>query len=701
MRGEIVLSSLTPSPAEYAEIVPLLGEKVWAGVSQWCDAIGQVMAMESDRMGDRIQALATTMAVSRSTAQRKYLEVRDGREQDGVFYRGWQALIDWRRVRLAEDSAAIPAATVTWWRQIFEKYKGRRNCRKRAWNDVCNVAKLRIHRIPGYESRGGYPEMSASGHPVGWGYRNFCRYMPNAFEVTTNIQGRSAAAAHRPLVLTSRVGLECGQVLMFDDVWHDFKVKTTLTGKALRLRELCCMDLFSGKRVLHGVKPEQETEDGSKIGLRGADMRFLLAAVLSLHGYRRDGTTLIGEHGTAVIEDKIRDVLSKISGGKISVADSAIEDKPALLGWYSSRHRGNFRIKAALESRFNLVHNLTAMLPGQTGSNARLNAPEELHGRQEIDKQLSDALKKLELPPERAALLRWPWLPYQQAIELLEAIYDHVDARTDHALEGWEKCGLLEGEFRMDDRAAHWYSARMIETRPPEEQAALSTFLARPECFRARRLSPTEVWQRGCGNLVRLPWSVLPQILGPDLAIERKVNERGMFTFLDSSLDAEPVHYLAFAESIHGDKISLDYGEKYSTFVNPFAPQWLLCCDATGRIIGRCERVQRVCKTDLEALHRAMGKAAHVEKVLTTPYRARHVGEVEQLTDDAAWNKGVLAGKPITPKEIETAERIAAQTGDLADIYPDRPKYDQPNNDDDLVAETADMDAMFAPKESL
>jgi hypothetical protein len=72
-------------------------------------------------------------------------------------------------------------------------------------------------------------------------------------------------------------------------------------------------------------------------------------------------------------------LLAIASGGAIKVERGGMQGAAAHAGQYAGRSKGNFRIKAALESLGNLIHNEMAFLPGQTGKD-RQHAPEQLHG---------------------------------------------------------------------------------------------------------------------------------------------------------------------------------------------------------------------------------------------------------------------------------------------------------------------------------
>lgn len=649
------LPMLQPTESEFAQEWPLLPLDQQGAVREWVDALESLRSLECSVEAAMVR-LGTQMNVSAKTARRMYDYARNGRVLKGRMLVGWKALVDWRKVPELDDS--VPEATVTWWKQVYERYKGRANCGHRAHNEVIHVWKLRVHAIPGYEDVGGYPPSGPSGIPGGWGYSSFIRRMPEPHVRIVNQIGRAAGGDTRKQVFRTRVGLECGEVLMFDDVWHDFLVKPTPTAKASRMLELCCLDLFSAKRIQYGVKPELEDNEGVRQRIKGRDMRFLVAAVLTIHGYRRAGTMMIGEHGTAVLTEDVRKILFDSTGGAITFADGAIEDAPALLGSWKGKSKGNPRIKAHLESHFNLDHNALAMLPGQIGSNSRLNQPEELAGREAVDKALVAKLTNLQLPPELVQMIAWPWWPYWQATDLLDKVYAWVDGRHDHKLEGWERANLMTGEVRTDPRSPHWTPTYLLESEQPERRAALQALMQLEGCFNLRRMSPTEVWTRGSNNLVKWPMSQLPALLGIDLAVERKMDSRAYFTFKDSDLDPEALQYTGMAENAHGDKVALQFGETYQTFVNPFDTRWLLVCAANGRYIGRCPRVPRACPTDTLALHTAMGQSSAEEAVRLREYRARHEGDVAEVQEQLADNGLVLASVGVRQKPVDVRKEL-------------------------------------------
>jgi hypothetical protein len=631
-------------------------DKVKRELELWMDVMQVVMAAERPMAEIEVQCrrLAGMRGFSRANMVRKYYEFKNSHN--------WRCLVNHAKL-CRGGKVALPAEFIEFWKTLCE-----RNQRKSrpAWRALIEIWQ-RGEPISGYAAT---PQAEIHGIPAGWSYRNLMKYAPAPYELAVARIGRSAAANYRPLVFTTRAGLEPAQFLFFDDLEHDVKVNFLgVNRKAMRPLELCCLDLFSGCKVAWGMKPTIE-DDGIKQKLKEHEMRFLLAYVLTRIGYRPEGTTLCAEHGTAAIREDIEKILHDASDGAIRVQRSGIEGAAALV--YEGRGKGNFRFKAALESSHNLAHNELAALPGQMGMD-RDHSPEELHGREAHNNQLMKAIAFL--PPERAALLRMPFWEFNTFMKFAGQVYEKINARDWHDLEGWVESGLIAHEYRLADDAP-WMRAERMLAASDEERAAISVLIRRPGMSRIRKLSPAEVWENGRGRLMKLPGYLAPQILGQENGIERRIGRNGLIEFEDRNLGPGTFRYLARA--FHPDKTEepLPADETFLTFCNPFDPGVLHVCRAgTGRgaYIGYCRRWESVSRTDLDALHRAMGAAAAEETKRLLPFRARHQEEMRQRTADAKWNAGVLSGKPMTAEEKQfqreitdtriTSEDVEAATG--------------------------------------
>lgn len=637
---------------------------VRAATGRWIEALEPVMAAPHGKIGPLLESAALRMGTSVKTVRRMYDFARKGRTvKKGGVCRGWQALVDWRKVNAATDT--LPEAFIQFWKYLVEKEQRKT---KPAWRKLIHMWRDTDAPIPGYETR---PEAALNGIPDGWSYTNLLRYQPDHFERAVARQGRSAAAKYRSLVWTTRVGLEAGQFYTFDDLEHDLKVNFVgVNRKALRPLELCALDLFSACKVRYGVKPMLENDDGSKAKLKERDMRFLLAALLTNAGYRRGGTTLLVEHGTAAVRGDLEQLLFDATGGAIKVQRSGIEGAPALHGWYEGRGKGNFRLKAALESQHSLVHNETAALPGQMGL-SRDAAPEELHGRDKANALLVEACKTL--APDRAALLRFPFIEFVRFREILEAIYMAINSRTEHDLEGWEAAGLLTQEFRLHLSDKRWLPAAHLDQVTAEQRTSVMALIERPGYTRCRKLSPLEVWNMGRRNLVQLPWHVVPSILTKELSDERKVGKDGLFTFEARELGPDVHRYLARARNTDGREVLLDRNETYLTFVNPFDPRGMIVCDADEAFIGVAPRLDVARRIDPEEIARSIVRAAHEEALRLEPYRARHAVDVAEKASEETINASVLSGSPVSESEraADRARRRAIAAADPAALLDD------------------------------
>jgi hypothetical protein len=532
----------------------------------------------------------------------------------------------------------LPREFVEHWKGLCER--NQRKCKPayrrllrdwRAW-----AAGDRAKAIPGYDAAPD-PSPEAPGgnpHPAGWSYGNLMRQVPSKFELRAARIGRAAAADLRPKVFTTRNGLAVGQYYLFDDMWHDFKVNVVGQRSAQRLLQLHSLDLFSGCLFAHGMKPIVENEmTGAMERLKEAEMVFLVANVLAATGYRNDekGTTLIVEHGTAAIREETEQALFDLTGGKVRVDRSGIQGRAAFAGMYDGQSKGNYRFKAALESLHNLVHNETAdtlLIPGQTGSNARLNCPEDLAGREKHNNRLLKAMAAL--PPGQAELLRLPFLEYTEAFALVSEILEQINRRQDHNLEGWVEAGLISKEIRFQPDLP-WLGVERLKDLSGEQQAVA---MAAAETRVVKR-SPREVFDAGKGPLRRLSPEAIAMVLGPRCGREVRV-DKGMIEFQDQLVGPGRLRY---------DAPQFREGDKFRAVLNPMDTAQLYLFDAKGRFVGSCRRWSSPARDDVEALQRAMGRARKREAELLAPLAQRGAALTRQRIQDARGNARALASE--------------------------------------------------------
>lgn len=530
--------------------------------------------------------------------------------------------------------------------------------------------------IPGYGTWREWFHQNHPGHtlprhctiyPRGWTTRNLRRYTPTKYELKAVRIGRSAAASHRRLVYTTRADLYVGAVYQFDDMWHDLMVACTRENKAGRPLELFSHDLYSARKMRWGFRVR--VKDGNRYkGLTESMTRSILAATLALDGYSPRGTILTAENGTAAISERIEQILYDATGGLITIARAPMEGAPTHDGLYAGRGKGNFRIKASLESLNSLTHNAFGHIPAQTGKDIA-HRPEQLHG---LLKNTDDLLKAMaQLPPEVARTIQLPLLTAEQFYFVAHEIYQQLDHRIDHNLEGWAQNMVAEYQLGHE-----WINqTSMLALPPAQQQLAMGLLQGGQLTTRTRRLSPWEVWQAGSPHLTQIHPAVVCDILGPDLATERTVRSN-MIEFLDSDISPDPLRYDALIHDRHGREQLLRDGEKYLAFINPFAPDQLYLQDAQGRFIGIASRVQSVCKTNMDALHRAMGEASKRESLALAPVRARHAAQAREKADRHRHNTAILDAPRIARQAREDAAEQALQTVTTQYHDPDEHDYD-------------------------
>jgi hypothetical protein len=599
---------------------------------RWKDEFDGVPGAEG-RLQDRLARVAERMGVSAKTARRKW---------DCAHNCGWRGVIDRRKEHLASQDT-VPPAFWEFFRSLCETEN--RSCRQ-AWKKV--LAMWHAERpIPGYAVP---PPAGLHGLPDGWSYANAMRHAPPSYELKASRIGPMAAAANRPLVMTTRVGLPVGKVYMFDDVWHDVLVNFVgVSREAIRPLEMCCLDVASGSKVAYGMLPRAKRDDGSHINLSEREMRQLVVSVLLNQGYRPDGTLLTVEHGTAAIRpgSDFAVALDAITGGAVRVVRGGIQDASVVLGGWSGAKRGDFKMKAALESIHGLSHNALAAIPGQTGSNSRDNKPEKLTGVLAYNNKL---LKEIEaLPSERVSglleRLNFPLMHWQDYRQIVDDVYRWLDGRTMHDLEGWEANGWTAQEYRLDTSDPRWLPAAGIQQLDPARRDAILDLIRRPGMMRVRRLSPGEVWRAGCKELVRLQHEHVPLLLGPDLAEIKRMDKHHCFVVQGQEYGGgdELRFQAARIRNALGHDVVLDQDRAYKVFANPFDTSMLFVCDMDMRYIGAAHRQVAVSRADLDEIHKSIGKVAHQRVAMDAPIRARHAIEAVERQEMIAHNEAVFA----------------------------------------------------------
>lgn len=578
------------------------------------------------------QRIARMMGTTTRTVRRMFQAwLSGGREA--------AALID-RRLSPDRSNSPLTSEFIEFWKSLCEE------------NSRSSAAAYRVLRglwrsgkpIPGVP-----PEVRTSmSMPRGFSKTNLGRLLPTRLELRSARVGRQAAAAYRPLVYTTRVGMQVGQEVMFDDMWHDFNSVVLGQRRPSRLLQLHAHDVFSACQFARGIKPRIDNpETGRSVQLDQGDMLYLTAHVLSAFGYHPDGTRFLLEKGTAALPESIIALLVEISGGKVSVKAADIQSQAAFAGQYLGRGKGNFKFKAHLESSHNLIHNETGGMiefPGQTGSNSRINAPEQLHGQTAALDVLHRAMAVL--PPEVVAELRLPFVEATKAIWAIEAVMERINSRTDHDLEGWVEAGLTTMEYELP--GGQTVPALMVAKLDAARRAAIEA-VAQPA---PRKLSPREVFDHGRQRLIRFRPEQTAALLVGLCGREVRVGHNHLVTLEDKELSPSPIRYLAH---------TLAPGDSYRAVVNPFDLGSCHLFDARDRWVGTLKLWQAVARIDQDAVKSRIAEASEIHNLLLRPLAERGARQTAKKLADLEHNNQVLGSHAKTQDDLGAAADAALQ----------------------------------------
>lgn len=634
------MHSLTTAPAQpNFATVPA---KWRVEVDAWRKVIEQL-----DRCEMTKSEAMSTLNVSLATLNRKLAAVAEAKKKGTPV---WMALVP----RYSNcGHTTLPKAFVDYWKSLQEQYqrKSAPAMRElfRRWKDR--------HPIPGYAGHPGHPEL-----PAGWNPRTLYRYQPTKLELTALRHGIGRAQMlHAPKVYSTRVGMHHLQFLTADDVWLDMKGHLLTSRQLVRPLQIGFMDVASACRFKWGNKPQMLKEaKAGKVGIEEGDMRFLFAGQLLETGLSRRGTTHLLEHGTATLRDRVIDVMNRYFGEHGVLCPGAWRiEKSGMLGQVQAicgmsdgkGGKGNPFFKAWLESLHNLMHNELAALPGQVGHDR--DAPEHFGVIEREAEQLFRLADRLQ--PEFAAMLKLPTLEYHtQLVPAVNHVLDQINKRTEHTIEGWEKCGWLLRHYRMTPDSLEWKNdAELLALPAPVRAAYLHMAELDARCFQPRKLSPHEVFTmrhraaQQAGELVEVPPFVIAEILYDDLAQPKKVgsSEPGMFTITDSTIAPGEMLFESRITTPEGREEELRDGETYEVVLNPFDTRHLYVFSATrarGSFLGLAPRYDRITRGDRAQAERAWGRSEKRFASALEDTRRRHAGSTQAAADRKAHNAGVI-----------------------------------------------------------
>lgn len=535
------------------------------------------------------------------------------------------------------------------------------------WRTHYDAAGKYYDRIPGYEE---WPVADpATGIPKGWSYDNLQTSIPeHIFDTAAIRQGMATARLYQPPVRTTRVGLKFGERVEFDD--HDFDQKIHFIGQSRAMRPQCFggVDALSGFAAL-SVRPTLwDDEAESKRVLTEFQFRCFVVHWLQTQGYRTDEakTTLFTESAKSVIRPDFERRLSLATGGQVTVCQGRAFAETAHPGQFSPRGKGNPKHKPLIEGLWCVMENLLDRLPGQIGSNQRINGPAEMHGRELFLARSLDLAKAL--PPDLAQEVMLGFMTYQTFTRMAKAALDALMDDTDHELEGWGELEFVRMEWRSDAKSPTWLRTEHFLELPEPEQMAIRARLKHSSEMLTRpvRLSRREVRGRYAGELTKLGPIMLHRLLNPDDGFQVTVSRQSTIEFQDT-LRFGPGTFRFMVQNRFRE---IYPGDKFDAFFNPLNPGWLQIVDAKGASVALLERMEAPSKNDKEGIERSIKQVSGWVGTRRTGIASRHFDEAEtrlhmtahnqSLVDEAAARKA-KAG-PQTD-ELNRVSRKAAEAG--------------------------------------
>lgn len=488
--------------------------------------------------------------------------------------------------------------------------------------------------------------------PIGWSLGNLMRHVPSKWARGATRTGTLAASNLLPGIPRTRAGLKRGQIVEVDDMWHDVKVRYGTNTPAERCIELAMLDVATGYRS-YLLKPIRRREDGSRETVMKRMMPYLLGHWLIVQGYAPEGALICGEHNTASLSKPLAEAIEKATGGKVRFAAGGKLSQPLAQGLWEGKPRGNFRFKARLEGSHSLVHNVLGSVAGQVGY-TRDNAPEALYAMDKAEGALQRACAALaKADPDLPNRLRWPYIPYADYAALVAEAVAAINARTEHALEGWEAQGFVAGSFRLGPREP-WRDLADLDTLPEGIRTAiLAQLQADPSLSRVRRLSPAEAWERRAGDVIKADRCFMPMILGEGLAMAATCSDKLELKVKDPAIDLAAT-VVGMVTDAFGKESLLTRGHGYLVWINPLEPAVAYVCEPTKdgpKYLGTAPVMLPTHQDDKDGVTENLKLRAKVQALERAAILPIAQARAERKQADDAWNAAqIAASRNLTAK---------------------------------------------------
>src|SRR4051812_42707798 len=127
------------------------------------------------------------------------------------------------------------------------------------------------------------------------------------------------------------------------------------------------MDVCTRRKLSLGMNPRIENDEGRKESILRRELRYMLYCLLSEYGMPVDyPITILCENASAAIEHDFEMALGRLFSGRIRVTRTGLINQRTLENGFVQRG-GKPWEKGWIESAFNAMANIAAVLPGQKG----------------------------------------------------------------------------------------------------------------------------------------------------------------------------------------------------------------------------------------------------------------------------------------------------------------------------------------------
>ena len=396
---------------------------------------------------------------------------------------------------------------------------------------------------------------------------------------------------------------------------------------------LLAIDVATRRKLHWGlgaqITREEKLPDGTtrtvRCGIRRVDVQTLLHGLFAKFGLPAYTITILCENATAAISPELELALSTLFEGRVRVERTGLINQKMLTNGFCEKG-GKPWEKGWIESAFNGLWNMLGAMPGYKGSNQRLNSPAALDDAIAYTKLLiGQGEGKLNLPPEKIALLRLPF-PSPEAVERAFAwACAASDARTDHKYLGFDHVT----EFLLEEGG---------EPRPFTELALVPVAQQQQVIVCQRPEAPIERWSRIAADcpLRAIPAAVLALLL---LTPKRVTYRNHQITFAH---DKVPYTYVDESGNVLR---GVPDGAEFLGYFDVAAPQQLHLADLKGAYAGSLARLGgkrgAIDIRDKAALKQAAAVQATIINRTVAELRERHSDQDAQLAVDKAHNDAI------------------------------------------------------------